>query len=85
MEAKELIPKSLEERQGFLTTALERLTQEEVAWAPRAEANSIAFILWHLIRVEDIWLNLVIQQQEEVYEAENWQERFGTPVKESGL
>jgi uncharacterized damage-inducible protein DinB len=84
MEAKELILRSLDESQGFLAKALDGLTQEEVAWVPKAESNSIAFILWHVIRVEDIWVNRVIQRQDEVYETGNWQERLGTPPKESG-
>lgn len=84
MEAKELILRSLEESQGFLTKALDGLTQEEIDSVPRAECNSIAFILWHLIRVEDIWVNRVIQRQKEAYEADGWQERLGTPPKESG-
>lgn len=84
MEAKELLLRSLEESQGFLAKALDGLTQEEIAWRPKAECNSIAFILWHLIRVEDIWVNRVIQRQNEVYEAEGWQEKLGTPAKESG-
>ncbi|MFC2022023.1 DinB family protein [Chloroflexota bacterium] len=81
MEAKELILSSLEQSQGRLTTALDGLTQEEVAWSPNAECNSIAFILWHIIRLEDFFVNRVIQREKELYEAEGWQEKLGTPVK----
>ena len=81
MEAKKLILKSLEQSQGYLTKALDGLTQEEVAWSPGVECNSIAFTLWHLSRVEDFLVNRVIQRQKELYEAENWQEKLGTPVK----
>ena len=84
MEAKELIVRSLEESQGFLNRVLDGLTQEEVAWTPKAHCNSIAFILWHLGRVEDIWINRVIRHEEEAYEAEGWQEKLGTPAGESG-
>ncbi len=84
MDAKELILRSLTESQGFLTKALDGLTQEEAVWSPREECNSIAFLLWHLIRVEDIWINRVILREIEVYESESWQEKLGTPVKESG-
>ena len=81
MEAKELILKSLEQSQGYLTNALDGLTQEEVAWSPNAECNSIAFILWHTARVEDFFVNRVIQREKELYEAEGWQEKLNTPVK----
>ena len=81
MEAKELVLASLEQSQGYLTKALDGLTQEEAAWRPNAECNSIAFILWHVTRVEDFFVNRVIQRGKELYEAEGWQEKLGTPVK----
>jgi hypothetical protein len=84
MEAKELILQSLEQSQGYLTKALDGLTQAEAAWSPGAECNSIAFILWHVARAEDFLVNRVIQRKEEVYDAEGWCQRLGTPAKESG-
>ncbi len=84
MEVKELILKSLEQSQGYLTRALAGLTQEETAWSPGAECNNIAFILWHTTRVEDLFVNRVIQRGKELYEAEGWQEKLGTPAKAFG-
>ena len=81
MEAKEVILRSLEQSQGYVTKVLDGLTQEEVAWCPTAECNSIAFILWHMTRVEDFFVNRVIQHGKELYETEGWQEKLGTPVK----
>jgi len=84
MDVKELILKSLEQSQGYLTRTLDGLTQEEAAWSPNAECNSIAFILWHMTRVEDLFINRVIQRGKELYEAEGWQEKLGTPDKAYG-
>ncbi len=84
MEAKEVILRSLEQSQGYLTKALDGLTQEEAAWSLNAECNSITFILWHMTRVEDFFVTRVIQRKRELYEAEGWQEKLGTPAKESG-
>ena len=81
MDAKELILRSLEQSQGYLTGAMDGLTQEEAAWCPTAECNNIAYILWHMARVEDFFVNRVIQREKELYEAEGWQEKLGTPVK----
>ncbi|MFC1989482.1 DinB family protein [Chloroflexota bacterium] len=81
MEAKELVLRSLEQSQGYLDKALDGLTQEEVAWSPKPECNNIAFTLWHTARVEDFFINRVIQHGKELYEAEGWQEKLGTPVK----
>jgi uncharacterized damage-inducible protein DinB len=84
MDAKQLLLRSLEESRGYLDKSLNGLTQEEAAWSPSLECNSIAFILWHTIRVEDFYVNRVIQHEKELYETKNWQEKLGTPVKAYG-
>ena len=81
METKELILSSLGQSQGYLTGALDGLTQEEAVWSPGPECNSIAFILWHMTRVEDFFVNRVLQRGQELYVAEGWQEKLGTPDK----
>ncbi len=45
MDAKDLILRSLEQSQEYLSKALEGLSQEELAWSPGPECNSIPFIL----------------------------------------
>jgi len=85
LQVVEAIKKSLEQSQGYLTKALDGLTQKEAAWKPAAESNSIAFILWHMTRVEDFFVIRVIQRQVELYEAEGWREKLGTPVKDTGF
>jgi len=43
LEATEVLLSSLEQSQRYLTQALEGLTQEESAWSPGDECNSIGF------------------------------------------
>jgi len=71
----------IEER---LKTAVDGLTPQELAWRPGPECNSIGFILWHLIRVEDFWFQRFIQRRSELYESEGWQQRLGTPPRDTG-
>ncbi len=85
MQLSAAIVKSLEQSQGYLTKALDGLTQEEAAFVPAAESNSIAFILWHMTRVEDFFVIRVIQREVELYEAEGWREKLGTPAKDTGF
>ncbi len=84
METRQVLMKSLEESQQYLARALKELTKEDIAWTPKADCNSIIFILWHLARVEDSWINRRLRNTEELYESEGWRERLGTPVNESG-
>jgi len=80
-----MILRSLEQSQGYLTKALDDLTQEEAAFSPATESNSIAFILWHVTRVEDFFVNRVIEHEVESYEADGWREKLGTPAKDTGF
>ncbi len=85
MDVKQVLIKSLDESQRYLTKALSELTEEDITWSPKMGSNSIIFILWHLARVEDSWINRVLLKSKEIYESEGWQEQLGTPVKESGF
>lgn len=84
MQTSEFLLASLENSNSYLTKALDGLTQEEAAWSPGTECNSIAFILWHMVRLEDFYINRVIQREAEFYEREGWREKLGTPVNETG-
>ena len=85
MDVKEILKRSLNESWGYLTKATDGLTQEEIAWAPAPHCNSIAFILWHTARVEDVWINSVIQNTTWVYTDQGWRERLGIPAREMGF
>jgi len=85
MEVKEVLIRSLNESWTFLSEALEGLTQEEVTWSPAPHCNSIAFILWHVTRVEDVLIHPIIQHIPGVYWTQGWKERMGIPAREMGF
>ena len=84
MDVKELTAKSLNRSREYLNKSLDGLTQEEFAWRPKPDCNSIAFILWHVTRVEDHFINRLFQRQEEIYESDGWRQKLGTPGDSSG-
>jgi len=85
MKAIELIMQSLGENREYIENAIKGLSQEELAWRPKPHSNSIAFLLWHLARVEDLWINRILLGGKEVYEAAGWNKKFGTPAQDSGF
>ena len=85
MDIKPVLLKSLDESQEYLIKALEELSEEDITWSPKEGSNSIIFILWHVTRVEDIWINRILLNNKEIYESEGWQGLLGTPIKESGF
>jgi hypothetical protein len=77
----------------LLADAFERIRQgvhritdgcqdEDLTYRPDAEANSIAWLLWHLIRVMDDHVSEVAGT-EQVWIAADWVSRFGLPLPES--
>lgn len=54
MESSELLIDGLARVSGVVQAVLGGdLSQEELMWRPDAEANSVAWLVWHLARVED--------------------------------
>jgi len=50
---------------------------------PRGE-HSIAWVLWHLARIEDVTMNVLAAEDEQVFRREDWPGRLGVDVVETG-
>ncbi|MCY4555527.1 MAG: DinB family protein [Chloroflexi bacterium] len=85
MTLNEFIVDALDKENGFLIDALDGLGADELAWQPAADANSIGWILWHMVRVEDMWIQFFAQFQTELWETEGWHEKFGLPTRDNGF
>jgi hypothetical protein len=70
----------LNQLQRTLDQALDGLTQEEITYRPGRESNSIGFILWHQLRVEDAMINAMLLNKPQLWESENWCEKLGFPA-----
>lgn len=58
--------------------AVADLTPEHLAYRPDGEANSIAWLVWHLTRVQDDHIADVAGAQQ-AWTADGWADRFGLP------
>ena len=85
MTLNEFIVDALDKENGFLLEALDGLGPDELAWQPAADANSIGWILWHMVRVEDMWVQFFAQFETELWETEGWHEKFGLPTRDNGF
>jgi uncharacterized damage-inducible protein DinB len=54
------------------------LSEDDLAWRPDPEANSIAWLLWHMTRIEDDHVSDVAGTGQAWVE-EGWVERFALP------
>jgi uncharacterized damage-inducible protein DinB len=85
MKLNEFISHSLGESTGYIGRAIKGLSAQELAFQPRPDSNSIAFLLWHLARVEDLWINRILSEGKELYETDAWYGKFGTEPLDSGF
>ncbi|WP_020660592.1 mycothiol transferase [Amycolatopsis benzoatilytica] len=58
--------------------AVDGLTAEQLAARPGPDANSIAWLIWHLTRVQDDHV-ADVAGVEQTWTAQNWHGRFGLP------
>jgi hypothetical protein len=61
---------------------LDGLTAEDLAFRPAPDANSIAWLVWHLSRVEDDHVAHLLDVEQR-YTADGWADRFGFPFPPS--
>ena len=85
MTMNEFIEDALNKEQEYLLGAVRDLTPEELVWRPGPEANPIGWILWHMLRVEDMWIQFFVQGQLEIWERDGWHLKFGLPTRDNGF
>src|SRR4029453_12383865 len=73
---------------GNKASAVERvlngLTEEQLRVRPREDLNSIAWILWHVARAEDIFLNPVLTGRSQVFD-DAWTKKLNVTRKDFGI
>jgi uncharacterized damage-inducible protein DinB len=58
--------------------AADGLSREQLAYRVDAEANSIAWLIWHLTRIQDDHV-AGVAHREQVWTSQGWADRFGLP------
>jgi hypothetical protein len=78
MNANDLILDGLERIRSVLRRTLNGLTLDELHRQPQADANSIAWLAWHLTRVQDVSVS-GLANQEHIWFSQGWQDKFSLP------
>ena len=78
MTSAELIADSFGRIRDAVHQAVEGLTSDELAFRVDSEANSIAWLVWHLTRVQDDHV-AGVAGADQVWTSSGWSERFGLP------
>jgi Protein of unknown function (DUF664) len=81
MNVSELLTDALGRVREQIPDVVAGLGDDDLAWRPDPEANSIAWLVWHLSRIEDDHV-AGVAGTEQVWTAEGWFDRFGLPFDE---
>jgi DinB superfamily len=60
------------------------LTDEQMRVRPRADLNSLAWLMWHIARAEDIMVNTILAAQPQVFD-DAWKKRLGVTRPDFGI
>lgn len=81
---KDAVKSGMDEYLVELKTKLEGLTEAELYWHATLDSNSIAWLVWHMARVEDGWINSTIAGGESVWDSGGWAGRTGVTYDSGG-
>jgi hypothetical protein len=82
MTLGELLVDSFNRIKEGVHDAVEGLDREGLAERPGPEANSIAWLVWHLARIQDDHV-ADLAGSEQVWTAQGWAQRFGLPFDDA--
>jgi hypothetical protein len=63
---------------------LEGMTDEQLRLRPRDDVNSVAWLIWHMARCEDVGLNRLVVDRPQVLDQEDWPTRLGVSLRQYG-
>jgi len=63
---------------------LEDLDESHFRSIPAGEEHSLVWIIWHLSRIEDITMNLLINSRDQVFVTGGWEAKIHAPFRHTG-
>jgi hypothetical protein len=69
---------------SFEDAVLDDMTEEQIRRIPRNCEHSVAWIIWHIARCEDIGMNLLVAGSPQVLNQGSWIERTKSPIRHTG-
>jgi uncharacterized damage-inducible protein DinB len=84
MNTSELLLLQYHTLQRHFNFTSQDLNDGQMNWKPSSDANSISFLLWHVLRTWDTYYSMLVSCPE-LYEAGHWPEKFGFDVSGRGI
>lgn len=84
MTSADLLVDAFDRVRDVVHAAVDSLTPEQLAFRVDPDANSIAWLVWHLTRVQDDHVSDVAGT-DQVWTSRGWAERFALPFEEKAI
>lgn len=69
---------------SFEDAILDDMTEEQIRRIPRNREHSVAWCIWHLARIEDVTMNLLVAGSPQILHRDNWLERLKITAQDTG-
>ncbi len=69
---------------SFEDAILDDMTEVQIRRIPRNREHSVAWVLWHIARIEDVAMNLLVAGSPQILQRDNWLERMKVNVAYTG-
>ncbi len=69
---------------SLVDEVLDGLSDAQIRAIPRPGENSIAWLLWHTTRIEDMTLNCLVFERPQLLAGSDWEARLGLPSRDVG-
>jgi hypothetical protein len=80
----EILSDAYERVRGLVHDILGGLTADQLTWRADAEANTVAWLFWHLTRVQDDHV-ADVAGIEQLWTGAGWMDRFGLPFDPTAI
>jgi DinB family protein len=61
------------------------VSDEQMRVRPREDLNSLAWLVWHIARAEDIFINSVLGGRTQLFDDESWAKRLAVARRDFGI
>lgn len=69
---------------SFVDAVFEGLSERQIKAIPQGVNHSIAWIIWHLARIEDVTMNILVANGNQVFTQNDWPDRLGYRESHTG-
>ncbi len=69
---------------SFEDEVFQDMTEDAIRYIPRNCEHSVAWCIWHIARIEDVTMNLLVAGGPQVAQRGNWLERMKITVRDTG-